>query len=91
MDFTICTWKYFFIVFLSAAVTVLSRNNAKDDARNGGDLSLWIDEKQVKMFSGEPNLNQLKTKSNLLTCRNVHGDLCNRKRKRPTLYSRTEF
>lgn len=46
-------WKSFVILILSAVVTVLSRNDPKNDPRNSGDLALWIDEKQVKMFSGK--------------------------------------
>ncbi|KAJ8923680.1 hypothetical protein NQ315_010261 [Exocentrus adspersus] len=37
-----------YIVFLISLVAVQSRN----DPRNNGDLALWIDQKQVKMFSG---------------------------------------
>lgn len=29
-----------------------NRNESKNDPRSNGDLALWIDEKQVKMFSG---------------------------------------
>lgn len=32
--------------------SVLSRSDPKKDPRNNEDLALWIDEKQVKMFSG---------------------------------------
>lgn len=37
---------------------VLSRTDPKNDLRNNGDLALWIDEKQVKMFSGKYSINQ---------------------------------
>lgn len=40
------------LIALGSFVVVLSRNDPKNDPRNTGDLALWIDEKQVKMFSG---------------------------------------
>ncbi|GLV45021.1 shifted [Carabus blaptoides fortunei] len=44
---------YVIVVFitLTLASDALSRNDPKNE-KNGGDLALWIDEKQVKMFSG---------------------------------------
>lgn len=39
-------------ITLTLASDALSRNDPKNE-KNGGDLALWIDEKQVKMFSGE--------------------------------------
>lgn len=39
-------------VFVPLLVQGMSRADAKNDPRNNGDLALWIDEKQVKMFSG---------------------------------------
>lgn len=42
-------WKYILTVFISILVMALSRH----DPRNNGDLALWIDQKQVKMFSGK--------------------------------------
>lgn len=44
---------YISVIVLFALTTVLSRNDPKNDPRNSGDLALWIDEKQVKMFSGK--------------------------------------
>ncbi|CAG9759532.1 unnamed protein product [Ceutorhynchus assimilis] len=43
-----------FVLFylVSVVAIVLSRNDPKNDPRNSSDLTLWIDEKQVKMFSG---------------------------------------
>lgn len=45
-------WKKTVVLFLAITATVLSRNDPKNDPRNSGDLALWIDAKQVKMFSG---------------------------------------
>lgn len=39
-------------MFVPLMVQGMSRADAKNDPRNNGDLALWIDEKQVKMFSG---------------------------------------
>lgn len=36
---------------LTVITQALPRGDSKNE-RNGGDLALWIDEKQVKMFSG---------------------------------------
>lgn len=47
---TVMNFVLFYLAFVVA--TVLSRNDPKNDPRNSGDLTLWIDEKQVKMFSG---------------------------------------
>ncbi|XP_066247412.1 protein shifted isoform X2 [Euwallacea similis] len=43
-----------FVLFYLVTVVAfaLSRNDPKNDPRNINDLTLWIDEKQVKMFSG---------------------------------------
>lgn len=41
------------VIVLFILTTVVSRNDPKNDPRNSGDLALWIDEKQVKMFSGK--------------------------------------
>lgn len=43
-----------FLVLMLVAMEVqgMSRTDPKNDPRNNGDLALWIDEKQVKMFSG---------------------------------------
>lgn len=46
-------WKIAVVVVILSAFSVLSRNDPKNDPRNNGDLALWIDEKQVKMFSGK--------------------------------------
>lgn len=46
-------WKVVVVVVILSAFSVLSRNDPKNDPRNNGDLALWIDEKQVKMFSGK--------------------------------------
>lgn len=45
-------WQKTVALFLAITTTVLSRNDPKNDPRNSGDLALWIDAKQVKMFSG---------------------------------------
>ncbi|KAL1493161.1 hypothetical protein ABEB36_011271 [Hypothenemus hampei] len=43
----------FVLFYLLAVVTiVLSRSDPKNDPRNSSDLTLWIDEKQVKQVSG---------------------------------------
>ncbi|CAH0561994.1 unnamed protein product [Brassicogethes aeneus] len=47
-------WNIICVVFVSILTSVLSRNEPKNDPRNNGELALWIDEKQVKMFSGFP-------------------------------------
>ncbi|EFA13018.1 protein shifted isoform X2 [Tribolium castaneum] len=44
--------KLLVFAFLLTVTRVSSRNDPKNDPRNNGDLALWIDEKQVKMFSG---------------------------------------
>lgn len=46
-------WKPVIVALIILAVSVWSRNDPKNDPRNSGDLALWIDEKQVKMFSGK--------------------------------------
>lgn len=40
------------LVLLLLIANGFTRNDPKNDPRNNGDLTLWIDEKQVKMFSG---------------------------------------
>ncbi|XP_060537061.1 protein shifted-like [Cylas formicarius] len=45
-------FNFILSVFISNIVSVSSRNDLKNDPRSNGDLALWIDEKQVKMFSG---------------------------------------
>lgn len=40
------------LIFVSLWALVPSRSEPKNDPRNNGELALWIDEKQVKMFSG---------------------------------------
>ncbi|XP_065165280.1 protein shifted-like isoform X1 [Atheta coriaria] len=40
-------------LLLIIAGIALARNDLKNDARNNGDLALWIDENQVRMFSGK--------------------------------------
>lgn len=45
-------WKTTVVLFLAITARVVSRNDPKNDPRNSGDLALWIDAKQVKMFSG---------------------------------------
>lgn len=40
------------LYILTVIAQALPRGDGKNE-RNGGDLALWIDEKQVKMFSGE--------------------------------------
>lgn len=48
------TVMYYVLFYsLTVATLVLSRNDPKNDPRNSSDLTLWIDEKQVKMFSGK--------------------------------------
>lgn len=49
---------YISVIVLFVLTTVLSRNDPKNDPRNSGDLALWIDEKQVKMFSGKTCTNK---------------------------------
>jgi hypothetical protein len=44
--------KLLLFAFLLTVNPASSRNDPKNDPRNNGDLALWIDEKQVKMFSG---------------------------------------
>lgn len=47
------SWPVFLILILFVkAIPRHNRNDHKNDPRNNGDLALWIDEKQVKMFSG---------------------------------------
>lgn len=62
LDLPYTMWRIivFTIFYISLVAT---RNGQKNDPRNNGDLALWIDEKQVKMFSGEYNL-----KYNYLQC-----------------------
>lgn len=49
--------KLLVFTFLLTGSFVSSRNDPnKNDPRNNGDLALWIDEKQVKMFSGTSTL-----------------------------------
>ena len=51
---------YFWFIIFTCILNALARNDikvnqrsdSKNFERNGGDLSLWIDERQVKMFSG---------------------------------------
>ncbi|KAF2901450.1 hypothetical protein ILUMI_04726 [Ignelater luminosus] len=48
-------WSIFSVLFSIAMVKGVlrgGRNDSKNDPRSNGDLALWIDEKQVKMFSG---------------------------------------
>lgn len=45
--------KVIILVMLMLISKGISRNDPKNDARSNGDLALWIDEKQVKMFSGK--------------------------------------
>lgn len=45
-------WTTRFLIILLIVIGVLCRNDGKNDPRSNGDLALWIDEKQVKMFSG---------------------------------------
>nr|XP_023021451.1 protein shifted-like isoform X2 [Leptinotarsa decemlineata] len=42
-------WKFILVVLIPILTSVISR-----DDKNNSDLSLWIDEKQVKIFSGSP-------------------------------------
>lgn len=49
-------WSIFSVLFSIAMVKGVlrgGRNDSKNDPRSNGDLALWIDEKQVKMFSGK--------------------------------------
>lgn len=45
-------WTFNLMVLILNIEIVISRNDPKNDPRSNGDLALWIDEKQVKMFSG---------------------------------------
>lgn len=45
------------LVLLLLIANGFTRNDPKNDPRNNGDLTLWIDEKQVKMFSGNWEIN----------------------------------
>lgn len=40
------------IMFCASPISGHSHSDLKSDPRSNGDLALWIDEKQVKMFSG---------------------------------------
>lgn len=46
-------WMLRLFVALIIMTGVLCRKDTKNDPRSNGDLALWIDEKQVKMFSGK--------------------------------------
>lgn len=53
LDREVVMRKVFLIVLVTAICSVVySRNDLKNDPRNNGELALWIDDKQVKMFSG---------------------------------------
>lgn len=41
------------VVCCMSFVSAHSHSDLKNDPRSSGDLALWIDEKQVKMFSGK--------------------------------------
>lgn len=41
-----------FVQICTNPVSGHSHSDLKNDPRSNGDLALWIDEKQVKMFSG---------------------------------------
>lgn len=40
------------LYFCTSLTSTHSHSDLKNDPRSNGDLALWIDEKQVKMFSG---------------------------------------
>lgn len=42
-----------FILCMLALINLVTPRGDGKNERNGGDLALWIDEKQVKMFSGK--------------------------------------
>lgn len=54
-------WTVRSFIVLLIVIEVLCRSDGKNDPRSNGDLALWIDEKQVKMFSGAYQPFQLHT------------------------------
>lgn len=49
MKYLICTVS---VLLYANLLSAHSHGELKNDPRSNGDLALWIDEKQVKMFSG---------------------------------------
>lgn len=45
--------NFIFIYLITFVSIAMSRNDSKNDPRSSSDLTLWMDEKQVKMLSGK--------------------------------------